>query len=152
MTTDVILRPALPSDIVECARIHSAWIDDTPWMPRVHPLSDMERYYRESVFGTAELIIAGAGREIAGFLALSPDGFVNALYLRSSARGQGVGSLLIDAAKRRRPKGLSLWVFEANLAARRFYERHGFVEVRRTAGDNEEHLPDILLRWPGRVP
>lgn len=28
-----------------------------------------------------------------------------------------------------------------------FYERHGFVEVRRTPGDNEEGEPDILYRW-----
>ncbi len=151
MTIDVILRPARPADVVECARIHSAWIDDTPWMPRVHPLSDMERYYRESVFGTAELIVAEAGGQVAGFLALSSDGFVNAFYLRAPARGQGVGSLLLDAAKLSRPDGLSLWAFEANVAARRFYERHGFVELRRTAGDNEERLPDILLQWPGRA-
>jgi hypothetical protein len=25
-----------------------------------------------------------------------------------------------------------------------FYERHGFVETRRTEGDNEEGAPDIL--------
>lgn len=151
MTTEVILRPALPSDIATCAGIHSAWIDDTPWMPRVHPLSDMERYYRESVFGTAELIIAEAGGKAVGFLALLSDGFVSALYLHSSVRGQGIGSRLIAAAKERFPTGLSLWTFEVNMDARRFYGRHGFVERRRTDGDNEEGLPDVLLQWPGRA-
>lgn len=149
MRIEVVLRPALPADVSQCAGIHSAWIDDTPWMPRVHPLSDMERHYRESVFGTAELIVAEAGGEVAGFLALLPDGFVSALYLRRSARGQGIGARLIEAAKERRPTGLSLWTFEANSDARRFYERHGFIEQRRTAGDNEERLPDVLLSWPG---
>ncbi len=149
MTTEVILRPASPQDTDRCAGIHSAWIDDTPWMPRVHPLSDMERHYRESVFGTAELIVAEVDGDVAGFLAPSPDGFVTALYLASSARGQGIGARLIDMAKERRPTGLSLWTFEANMDARRFYGRHGFVEQRRTAGDNEERLPDVLLRWPG---
>lgn len=151
MTTEVILRPALPSDMAECAAIHSAWIDATPWMPRVHPLSDMERYYRESVFGTAEVIVAEAAGEVVGFLVLSPEGFVSALYLRSTARGQGIGSRLIAAAKERLPTGLSLWTFEANMDARRFYGRHGFIERRRTDGDNEEGLPDVLLQWPGRA-
>jgi len=34
---------------------------------------------------------------------------------------------------------LSLWTFQQNLRARRFYERHGFVVVTETDGaDNEE--------------
>jgi hypothetical protein len=32
----------------------------------------------------------------------------------------------------------------SNLGAQRFYERHGFVEIMRTEGtDNEEHAPEI---------
>jgi ribosomal protein S18 acetylase RimI-like enzyme len=35
--------------------------------------------------------------------------------------------------------------------AQRFYERHGFVETRRTDGrDNEEGTPDILYVWDGK--
>jgi len=44
---------------------------------------------------------------------------------------------------------LSLWVFEANVDAIRFYKRHGFKEVRRTQGENDEGIPDILMEWPG---
>ena len=51
-------------------------------------------------------------------------------------------------AKRERPQGLQLWAFQSNTGARRFYERHGFVEVRRTDGrDNEEGAPDVLYRY-----
>jgi putative acetyltransferase len=42
---------------------------------------------------------------------------------------------------------LSLWTFQANEGARRFYAREGFAEVRMTEGDNEEGLPDVLLEW-----
>ena len=42
---------------------------------------------------------------------------------------------------------LKLWTFEANVGARRFYESHGFVATRRTAGDNEEGAPDVCYEW-----
>lgn len=33
--------------------------------------------------------------------------------------------------------------------ARRVYERHGFVAVAMTDGDNEEEAPDFRYHWPG---
>ena len=53
----------------------------------------------------------------------------------------------LDVAKAERPEGLTLWAFVANEGALRFYAREGFVEVARTDGDNEEGLPDVMLRW-----
>jgi len=45
---------------------------------------------------------------------------------------------------------LRLWTFASNAGAQRFYERHGFVETRRTDGrDNEEGAPDVLYIWGG---
>ena len=62
---------------------------------------------------------------------------------RASARA------LLDLAKSLRPDGFGLWVFETNAGARRFYERHGLVEVERTDGsDNEERAPDVRMAWP----
>jgi GNAT superfamily N-acetyltransferase len=151
MTTEVYLRAALLSDLVNCADIHNVWIDDTSWLPRVHPRSDMERHYREDVFGREEMLVVEAEGGVAGFLALSSEAFISSLYVRVSERGKGIGGLLVDAAKERRSDGLSLWTFEANVAARRFYEQKGFVERRHTAGDNEERLPDVLLHWLGRT-
>lgn len=59
--------------------------------------------------------------------------------------GQGIGSQLLALARRQRPHGLRLWTFVSIVRAQRFYERHGFVEIDRTDGrDNEEGAPDIL--------
>ncbi len=46
------------------------------------------------------------------------------------------------------PGGFDLWVFQRNIRARDFYARNGCIEVLRTDGiDNEEHEPDMPLRW-----
>ena len=68
---------------------------------------------------------------------------------RPTRAGSGIGAALVAAAKAMNPAGLTLWTFVANERRRAFYAAQGFVELRRTDGDNEERLPDILLAWPG---
>ncbi|MEM9250441.1 MAG: GNAT family N-acetyltransferase [Pseudomonadota bacterium] len=143
--TGIDVRQAVPEDADACAAILNDWIDRTDWMPRVHTHADVARYYRDVLF--TEQSVWVEGRPVAGFLALEPQtAYVTALYVATP--GQGIGRALLDRAKSER-RTLSLWTFVANIPARRFYARAGFHEVRRTAGDNEEQLPDILLRWEG---
>lgn len=95
----------------------------------------------------SEVWLAERDGEIIGFAALEP-GWLHHLYVNPSAHNAGAGSLLLAKAKEKMPQGFSLWTFQANLGARRFYERHGLTEARRTRGaDNEEGLPDILYEW-----
>ena len=70
------------------------------------------------------------------------------LYVEPEAQNRGVGAALLDKAKKLRPGGFVLWVFQKNTGARRFYERHGFVLAKLTDGaDNMEREPDALYRW-----
>jgi GNAT superfamily N-acetyltransferase len=142
---------ALPQDQVrlsnrqeasQCAAILNAWIDTTDWFPRIHDAADVERYYVNHVFETRTLWVTGT--PVTGFLSLDTDNFVTALY--TAMPGRGVGKRLLDHARKEARK-LNLWTFVANTGAQRFYQREGFVEVRRTDGDNEEGLPDILYQW-----
>ncbi|MGE6784798.1 N-acetyltransferase family protein [Ensifer adhaerens] len=133
-----------------CAGILNRWIDATPWMPRVHGHADVERYYEETVFAERRVIVAEEMNDVAGFLALSNDRFVTALYIDAPHRGVGIGSRLLDVARNLSPQELNLWTFENNRAAQRFYENQGFQVVRRTDGDNEEQLPDLLYQWQAR--
>jgi GNAT superfamily N-acetyltransferase len=146
-----VIRAATSDDMSTCAAIFNRWVDETGWMPRVHDHDDVARHYRETVFSECEVFVAENDGAVGAFLALSDRAFVNALYADPQARGRGFGKLLLDRAKERYPGGLSLWTFVANGDAQRFYRREGFAEVRRTEGDNEEGLPDILLRWPGEI-
>lgn len=96
-------------------------------------------------FATADVWVALDGREIVGFC-LRDGGSVGALYLAPQGRDRGIGAALLGQAKADQ-EALELWVFQANTAAIRFYDREGFHEIRRTTGDNEEGLPDILMHW-----
>ena len=66
--------------------------------------------------------------------------------------GNGLGSRLIEVAKRRRPGGLQLWTFQSNLGAQRFYERHGFSDAERTDGSGNEERANPMFGLSGSAP
>lgn len=138
------IRPARPEDAAACARILQGWLDATPWMPDLHTLAETERFVRDALI-VRTTFVAEADGAIRGFLTLCEDQCgIAALYVAGGWRRRGVGSALLGAAEGR-CRRLKLWTFQANEAARRFYARHGFREVRRTRGDNEEGLPDVEM-------
>ncbi len=141
--TLVTLRPAIAEDARACAEILNTWIDGRDWMPRVHSREDVLAFYQDFVFKRRQVWVLGD--PVQGFIALDPaNDMVTALYVATPGRGNG--RALLNHAKTGRDR-LSLWTFIANDGARRFYAREGFHEVRRTEGDNEEGLPDVLLQW-----
>ena len=142
------LRTARPEDAAACAAIFNAWVDATDWLPRVHPPGDVARHYREMVMQVCRVTVAEVDGAMAGFIAVDGEGYVGGLYVAPEARGRGIGAALLDAAKRERPEGLTLWTFAANAPARRFYARQGFAELGGTDGENDEGLPDVRFGWP----
>ena len=139
-----LLRPATPLDAGRVGAILSAWIDETPWMPRIHTRA--EDIAHADMMVRQGWVTVSENETITGFLARNGDD-IHALYIAPDARGQGVGSrLLIDAMHKN--DQLSLWTLQANTRAQAFYERHGFTEVERTDGTgNDEGLPDIRYHW-----
>ena len=83
-------------------------------------------------------VVACAGRRRLGFVTAGPirdeppaqGGEVYALYVDPAHTGQGVGSVLLEAAVTRLAGSgfsrASLWVFTRNTTARRFYEQRGW--------------------------
>ena len=139
------LRAARIEDASACAQILNNWIDTTPWMPRVHSVAAVQAHYRDVVNAKLTLLVSECDGTVAGYLAIDEAGDeITSLYARDP--GQGVGAALIAAAKTGRAQ-LSLWTFQANDGARRFYLREGFREGERTAGENEEGLPDVQYLW-----
>ena len=142
-----MIRDASPADYPALAALLGGWITATPWMPKLHSEA-------ETLWFIGELarrgVVRVAGRPALGFLARR-GGEVDALYLDPSVRRQGLGRALLADAMAAEPF-LTLWTFQANAEARAFYTALGFVEVARTAGENDEGLPDIRLEWRRHVP
>lgn len=124
-----------------------------PSIRLAHTDAEIGWWMRELVIGGLETWLAEVDGRPVALLALgaeTPGGpaALEHLYVAPELRGQGLGDELVTLAKQRRPAGLELWTFQTNGPARRFYARHGFVEVELTeGGGNEEREPDVRLVW-----
>lgn len=120
--------------------------DRMPYIPRLHT-PDEDLGYLTGLLDEHEVWVADDGDGVLGFAALSPDTLLQ-LHVSPGEQSKGIGSRLLDRAKELRPAGFTLWVFQANDGARRFYERHGLELVQETDGaGNEEQQPDAQYAW-----
>ncbi len=139
-----VLRPALTTDAGQVAGILSAFIDETPWMPRIHTRAE-DLSFAGDMIDRGWVTVAEAAEGVQGFIAREGD-LIHALYVEAEVRGAGCGSALLRRMKAE-AKALSLWTFQANARAQAFYRAHGFAEVDRTRGENDEGLPDVRFKW-----
>lgn len=139
------LRPAQPTDAGAVAAILSEFIDGTDWMPRIHTRAE-DLSFADTMIGRGWVTVAEDEAGIAGFSARNSD-VVHCLYVTEGRRNAGCGAALLEEMKAA-SASLTLWTFEANTGAQRFYLRHGFSETERTDGaGNDEGLPDIHYAW-----
>jgi putative acetyltransferase len=142
----MILRRLSLTEMDQAAVIHRTAFDERlPWLAGLHTPAEDRWFFRERVFADCEVWGAIEGKLI-GFIAFRK-GWVDQLYVAPGWQRRGVGQALLRIAMAG-SSGLQLWTFQRNTAARRFYERLGFVAVEQTDGNrNEEHEPDMRYRW-----
>lgn len=82
--------------------------------------------------------------QVRGFLSVSPEGYIGALFVAPAFQDHGVGGALLRHCKGRFP-ALELAVYEKNERAVKFYKRNGFriVGEREGAQGNKEYV----MRW-----
>src|SRR4051794_29711033 len=115
----------------------------------IHPLDDVRQWMRDVVFARDDVFVAedGAGA-LVGLMVLRQPDWLEHLYLDASATGRGLGARMLAVARAHLSGDqIQLWTFQSNTGARRFYERHGFVAVETTGGENEEQAPDVRYLW-----
>ena len=163
--TNIKIRVAKRLECDACVDVfRAAWRGMTFVPQDLHTAAEDRRWMRD-VLASQMVLVAEAcaaseargasgacddGGGIVGLLSMG-DGTIHNLYIRPGYQSRGIGHKLIETAKTCSSGELQLWVFEPNKGAIRFYERHGFVTVRKTDGlENEEKVPDRLMAWRSR--
>lgn len=109
-----------------------------------------ESYWREQyeavkeMIPKADVLVYETDGEILGFIGLTDD-YVAGIFVAERARGEGIGKKLLDAAKKGRT-GLTLYVYEKNVRAVRFYEREGFA-IREKKIDEAVGELELFMNW-----
>jgi putative acetyltransferase len=143
-----MLRRLELEDMDRAAAVHRVSFDHAlPTLAQLHTPEEDRRFFRERVFATCQLWGYFDNQELVGMIAFR-EGWVDQLYVLPSSQRGGIGTALLAVAQSRFPS-LSLWTFQRNTVARRFYEGRGFTLVKATDGSaNEEKEPDVMYRWP----
>ena len=115
-----------------------------------HTAEDDLGFFRGTILVERECWVAVADvdgvEHVVGFLALESETLEN-LYVDPDWQRRGVGKALLDHAKTRRPKGFTLFTFQTNGGARRFYEREGLEAIEFGIAPPPENEPDVRYAW-----
>lgn len=147
-TDDVLLRRARAADARAAADVWlRSYAAALPTVRCAHDEPDVRDWFARVLVPQYETWVAVTGNSVVGLLVLKGEE-LKQLYLDPEWRGRGLGDRFMDLAKQQQPDGLSLWTFQVNGPARRFYQRHGFTEAERTDGQrNDEREPDVRYVW-----
>jgi ribosomal protein S18 acetylase RimI-like enzyme len=145
---ETMLRELELEDMDRAAAVCRASFDHAlPLLAGLHTPEEDRRFFRERVFTSCRVWGYFDDNELAGVIAFR-EGWIDQLYVRPSSQRRGIGTALLRLAQNQ-SASLSLWTFQRNEAARRFYEKHAFMLVEETdGGSNEEKEPDAMYRWP----
>ena len=143
------LRPARAGDASRVADVYLASRKTfLPFAPLAHSDAEVRGWIGDVLVPSGQVTVAVWREEIAGMMAVSSDrghGWIEQLYLHPAFVGRGFGSRLLEHGLAAAARPVRLYCFAENSAARRFYERHGFVAIEFGDGSaNEEGCPDVL--------
>ena len=146
---NITLRSAIDAD---AARVASILIDTRaafmPYAPSAHTDAEVREWVARHLIPTGGVSVAEIAGDVCAAMAFEvKDGvsWLMQMAVDPSRVGRGIGSVLIARAMQILAPPIRLYTFQANVGARRFYERHGFVAIEFTDGqDNEERCPDVL--------
>ena len=137
------VRPALPADAAGLQTLFARSLLGAAWLlPGNAPDTD----FAQNSQGEAVWVCGEPGGEVLGLIAVyAAGGFIHHLYVAPEVQGRGVGRALVDSLDAWLPRPWYLKCVIANVAARAFYARTGWVETGRDRGSQGEYA--VLRRF-----
>jgi GNAT superfamily N-acetyltransferase len=130
-SSPMTLRPLRSDDLDAISRIHVAACRVAyRFMNWDYSVAEVREWYSGKVEEWDWVRVAELSGGVAGYIAMK-GGHIDQFFVDPPRQGRGVGSVLFATALDRGLRPLTLDVFEANLPARRFYEKRGFKERER---------------------
>ena len=143
----ITIRPATAADAGAVADVYLTSFHATYDFPLAHTDDEVRAWIGNAVADGGTWVALDAAGAVVGMMTLKP-GDLDQLYVRPDRLGEGIGRRLLELAKEQSPDGLTLYTFQVNDRARRFYERNGFVaEWFGDGSANEEGQPDVRYVW-----
>jgi putative acetyltransferase len=147
MTAPFQLRPYEAAD--EDASIElwrQTWQQAYPSIDFAARVTWWRERWRNELVPNAAIIVAEQAGVLVGFVTIDAEGYLDQLVVTPSHWGSKLATAMVDEAKRRSPRGVTLLVNKDNARAIRFYERNGFVhsgeDVNPTSG-----RPVLRMTW-----
>lgn len=143
-------RPLGEQDIAGIARVHwRACSLAYSFMNWSYTEQEVQDWYAGKFHEWHWGLVAEARDIVVGFAACR-NVHLDQLFIDPAYQMRGLGTRMLRAAIERTPGAETLNVFEQNIAARQFYEKHGFREVERFL--NEEARSIELLYRRAKAP
>lgn len=141
------IRDYQPEDLENIVQIwYETWHQTFPHLQHPQPYAGWkQKFYELEQIG--DIFIAEVENKITGFaVILTTEQCLSQLFVDGNYQKLGIGSVLLNLAKRLCPQGLNLYTLQENLKARAFYEKHGF--KARTFSINEFNgQPNVEYYW-----
>lgn len=138
------LRLAEARDGRSCAKIVRDWGLETPWLGPVNDFEEMVDWWTGCLAHVETSWVCEEKANVVGFCVRQDDN-ITGLYVSRGARSRGVGKRLLDRAKVDRD-WITVWAYERNPRARKFYRREGCAEISREIEEGTA-LIDVEHRW-----
>jgi ribosomal protein S18 acetylase RimI-like enzyme len=111
----------------------------------IHSFEDQVFFLNHILKKDNKIYIGIHNNKVVGMIAFN-ENEINQLYIHMDYQGKGLGRKLLELAKANSKGRLTLYTFEVNHKAQRFYENSGFKIIGR-GYENEENLDDIKYEW-----
>jgi len=139
-------RPLAAGDVKAISGVHHrACLIAYAFMNWRYGIDEVERWYAGKFAEWSWTLAALEADVMAGFIALK-DHHIDQLYVDPSQQRTGIGSALLGKALNAVSGRIALDVFEENLGARAFYEKHGFSARDRWMNTEEDAIDLLYVR------